>query len=274
MNAMNMTQIRSLAPAAFSIAPDAHLTDSYSHVTTANVLDALQQDGWIVTDARQVRSRSLAKLEHRKHEISLTHPELPTHAEGAPLLRLSNSSDGGCAFRLIGGFLRFACTNQLYAGIKAVGGVYYHRGDKLEDRIVAGAREARQNFDRVISAVDLWRSIDLNDDQTIGLLNAAVKARWTESTAPVFVEMDQMNARRRSGDEGRSLWNTFNRAQESIMRGGFTAGFRRRNEQGDVIPGLNYRRIRRVTSLTASERINTQLWQAAESIANGSAVTI
>jgi hypothetical protein len=274
MNAMNMTQIRSLAPAAFSIAPDAHLTDSYSHVTTANVLDALQQDGWVVTDARQVRSRSLAKLEHRKHEISLTHPELPTHAEGAPLLRLSNSSDGGCAFRLIGGFLRFACTNQLYTGIKAVGGVYHHRGDNLENRIVAGAREARKNFDRVISAVDLWRSIELNDDQTIGLLNAAVKARWTEPTAPVFVEMGQMNARRRYGDEGRSLWNTFNRAQESIMRGGFTAGFRRHNEQGDVIPGLTHRRIRQVTSLTASERINTQLWQAAESIANGSAVTI
>ncbi len=269
MNAMNMTQIRSLAPAAFSISPDAHLTDSYSHVTTANVLDALQQDGWVVTDARQVRSRSLAKLEHRKHEISLTHPDLPTHAEGSPLMRLANSSDGGCAFRLIGGFLRAACTNQLYTGIKAVGGVYHHRGDGLEDRIVAGAREARKNFDRVISAVDLWRSIELSPEQQMAFARQALAFRWpSEKSAPARVSI-QYSMARRYGDNGNDLWLTFNRTQESLMRGRWMAGFRQYNDDGTELPTLSYRRVKQVTSLTASERINTQLWQAAESIANG-----
>jgi len=274
MNAMNMTQIRSLAPAAFSIAPDAHLTDSYAHVTTANVIDALQQDGWVVTDARQVRSRSLAKLEHRKHEISLTHPDLPTHAEGSPLMRLANSSDGGCAFRLIGGFLRSACTNQLYTGIKAVGGVYHHRGDGLEDRIVAGAREARKNFDRVISAVDLWRSIELSPEQQMAFARQALGFRWpNEKSAPARVSI-QYSMARRYGDNGNDLWRSFNRTQESLMRGRWMAGFRQYNDDGTELPTLSYRRVKQVTSLTASERINTQLWQAAESIANGHAVTI
>jgi hypothetical protein len=274
MNAMNMTQIRSLAPAAFSIAPDAHLTDSYSHVTTANVIDALQQDGWIVTDARQVRSRSLAKLEHRKHEISLTHPDLPTHAEGSPLMRLANSSDGGCAFRLIGGFLRSACTNQLYTGIKAVGGVYHHRGDGLEDRIVAGAREARKNFDRVISAVDLWRSIELSPEQQMAFARQALGFRWpNEKSAPARVSI-QYSMARRYNDNGNNLWLAFNRTQESLMRGGWMAGFRQYNDEGIELAGHSYRRVKQVTSLTASERINTQLWQAAEAIASGQEVVV
>ncbi len=49
---MNLDTVRHLAPAAFAITPDASLSDSYSHVTTAHVLDALQQDGWTITDAR------------------------------------------------------------------------------------------------------------------------------------------------------------------------------------------------------------------------------
>ena len=270
---MNLDTVRHLAPAAFAISPDASLSDSYSHVTTAHVLDALQQDGWRITDARQPRTRSGGSVEHKKHEISLTHPELPTHAEGSPLLRLSNSSDGGHAFRLIGGFLRSACTNQLYAGIKVVGGVFYHRGGGLEDRIVAGAREARANFDRVISTVDLWRQIELSPEQRRQIAVAAVAARWPgEAGAPVFADYFGMLQPRRWGDEGSNLWATFNRAQEAIMRGGFEASFARTNAEGERIPGLTTRYVRRVTSLTATQRINTQLWDHAASIAD--AITV
>ena len=55
---MNLDTVRYYAPAAFAITPDASLSDSYSHVTTARVLDALQQDGWRITDARQPRTRT------------------------------------------------------------------------------------------------------------------------------------------------------------------------------------------------------------------------
>jgi hypothetical protein len=269
---MNLDTVRHLAPAAFAISPDARLSDSYSHVTTANVLDALQQDGWTITDARQPRTRT-GSVDHKKHEISLTHRDLPTHAEGSPLLRLSNSSDGGHAFRLIGGFLRSACTNQLYAGIKVVGGVFYHRGGGLEDRIVAGAREARANFDRVINTVDLWRQIGLNPHERRDIAAAAIAARWpSEAEAPVFADYFGMLQPRRWGDEGSDLWSVFNRAQEAIMRGGFEASFARTNAEGERIPGVTTRYVRRVTSLAATQRINTQLWDHAAAYAD--AVTV
>lgn len=272
MTTIHINDVRRLAPAAFSNTPDSSLSASYAHVTTANVLDALQQDGWRITDARQTRARKPESAEHNKHEISLTHPELPVHAEGASLLRLANSSDGGSAFRLIGGFLRSACTNQLYTGLKVVGGVFHHRGGSLEDRIVAGARLARANFDRVISRVDLWRAIELSPDQQYQFARRAVAARWpSEAQAPRFVHFDQVLRSRRLSDTGSDLWTTFNRTQESFIRGGFDASFRRVDADGNPA-GLTHRRVRGVTGLAATERINTQLWDLAEAVASGQEV--
>ncbi len=275
MNIINIDQVRSLAPAAFSNTPDSSLSASYAHVTTASVLDALQQDGWQITDARQVRSRSLASVEHRKHEISLTHPLLPTHAEGAPLLRLANSSDGASAFRLIGGFLRAACTNQLYSGIKCVGGVFNHRGGDLENRIVAGARDARANFDKVISRVDLWRSIELSPEQQRDFALRGLASRWP-TNGPVSVNFEHILTPRRSADVSNSLWSVFNRTQESLIRGGFDASFAsaEEREQGYFSASRTFRRVRKVTGISANERINTQLWELAESVASGQEVLV
>jgi len=257
--------VRRRAPAAFTNSPVSSLTDSYAHVTTAHVLDALQQDGWQIITAAQRRARTGVTGEHGRHEIGLTHPALPTHAEGAPVLRLSNSSDGSHAFRLIGGFLRFACTNQLYAGIKCVGGVFHHRGGSLEDRIVAGAREARNNFDRVISRVDLWRQLELSPAQQADFVAAAVAARWPGDTRPQVCESEILRPRRQE-DLGRNLWTTFNQAQEGLIRGGFVGNFRVYNPEGQHA-GWERRRVRRITGITANQRINTALWSHAEEVA-------
>ena len=265
METISIEQVRRLAPAAFSITPDSSLSASYSHVTTAKVLDALQQDGWLLTHAKQSPARFGSSSEHKRHEISLTHPDLPVHAEGAPVLRLANSSDGAHAFRLIGGFLRWACTNQLYAGVKVVGGVFYHRGGSLEDKIVAGARDARKNFDRVISTVDLWRSIQLDERDVEAFEATAMWARWPDQKSRMA---RGMLTPRRAGDAGNDLWAVFNRAQEAVIRGGFRVGVRR--EGSDV---HDWRSVRRVTSIAATERINTQLWELAEGVARWKGAT-
>jgi hypothetical protein len=150
--------------------------------------------------------------------------------------------------------------------------VFYHRGGDLENRVVAGARELRQNFDRVISRVDLWRSIELSPAQQDVFARRAVAARWpVETQAPALVQIRDVLAPRRASDLGRDLWSVFNRTQESVVRGGFRASFRKFDEQGSPI-GIVERRVRKITSITANERINTQLWDLAESVAAGQEV--
>jgi hypothetical protein len=270
MNTLNIEQVRRLAPAAFSISPDSSLSGSYAHVTTASVIDALQQDGWLITSARQSRSRSSDGTAHAKHQISFMHPELPQHAEGTPQMHFGNSGNGTSAARQLGGLLRGACLNQIYAGIKVVGGVFHHRGAGLEDRVVAGARDLRKNFDKIISKVDLWRAIELSPDQQIEFARVAVAARWPTG-GPVFADFVGRNSvlePRRVEDMKNDLWTVFNRVQESMLRGGFDARFRVVDESGNEA-GLTNRRVRRVTGIAATERINTELWELAESVAAG-----
>ena len=260
---LSLEQFRAAAPAAFTAHRAEHLTDHYSHVTTANVVDALQQDGWQVVGADQRGSRKADSIEHNTHRITLWHPELPTHSEGRPQMYLGNSSDGTSAFRTIGGFLRAACLNQNYVGVKVVGGVFYHRGGGLEDRIVAGARELRANFDKVIAKFDLWSQIQLSDEQVNAFKRQALSLRWP-TNAPVEAGFRYGRALRRE-DDGRSLWLTYNRVQESLIRGGLHATFNVENEDGTT--RRDYRTVRKITGLSASERINTGLWQLAETFA-------
>jgi hypothetical protein len=260
---LSTEQLRAAAPAAFTAHRAGHLSDQYAHVTTANVVDALQQDGWQVVGADQRRSRSEDAAEHNTHRVTLWHPELPEHAEGRPQMYLGNSSDGTSAFRTIGGFLRAACLNQNYVGVKVVGGVFHHRGGGLENRIVAGARELRANFDRVIEKFDLWNKIELSDEQINAFKRQALALRWT-TNAPVEAGWRYGRALRRQ-DDGRSLWLTYNRVQESLVRGGFHATFNVEREDGTL--SRETRTVRKITGLSASERINTGLWELAESFA-------
>jgi hypothetical protein len=265
---MTLDQIRNAAPAAFAPVASPEMSDRYAHVTTANLVTALLDDGWNVVQADQARNRKVSNREHGKHRIVLTHPELPEHAEGRPQMYIGNSSNGESAVRLLGGFLRAACLNQMYAGVKVIGGVFHHAGSNLEDRIVAGARNLRANFDKVISKYDLWNQIELSPEQQVSFARQGLALRWpSETEAPVFADVTEMAfVARRSGDSGASLWKTYNRVQEALVRGGFRASFRQYDEAGNPL-GLRERNVRKITGLTASERINTGLWDLATTTA-------
>lgn len=259
---LSLDQIRNAAPAAFAPVASPEMSDRYAHVTTANLVTALLDDGWNVVQADQARNRKVSNREHGKHRIVLTHPELPEHAEGRPQMYIGNSSNGESAVRLLGGFLRAACLNQMYAGVKVIGGVFHHAGSNLEDRIVAGARNLRANFDKVIGKYDLWNQIELSPEQQAAFAREAMALRWPELTVDSVDLMSVALTPQRSADGGSSLWKTYNRVQERVIKGGFYARFTEIDELGNA--RTFDRSVRKITGLSASERINTGLWELAE----------
>lgn len=265
MSSTNMTneQFQQVAPAAFSTSAHPRMTESYSHVTTAAVVDALRQDGWLLQTANQRKARTADGVSSNAHSVALVHPSLPDHVEGKCQLLLGNSGNGTSAVRLMGGFLRSACLNQNYVGLKVVGGVFHHRGSDLQDRIVAGARDLRANFDRVLGVVDLWREIQLDPYQQAEFAMNGASLRWPDTH--VVVDPTVVNQPRRPSDLGNDLWSVFSRVQEATIRGGFRADFARVAEDGST--ELVTRKVRRVTGISANERINLGLWDLASSTA-------
>ena len=76
----------------------------------------------------------------------------------------------------------------------------------------------------------------------------------TEGQPPAPVTADQLIEARRPEDLGRSLWTSFQRVQENVMRGGQPG----RSTQGRRV------RTREVASIDRGVSLNRALWMLAE----------
>ena len=73
---------------------------------------------------------------------------------------------------------------------------------------------------------------------------------------------------RRWEDAGDDLWHVFNRVQENLIRGG-QRDFSRRREDG-----RRYPRTRAIAGLDQNIRLNRELWNLAERVANNEVITL
>ena len=73
---------------------------------------------------------------------------------------------------------------------------------------------------------------------------------------------------RRWEDKGDDLWHAFNRIQENLTRGG-QRDFTRRREDGRRFP-----RTRAIAGLDQNLRLNRELWNLTERVANHEVITL
>jgi hypothetical protein len=252
---LTLEDVRRVAPAAFTAVPAADLTKRYAHVTTADVLQRLQGDGWAITQARQGRQSS----EHAVHEIRLGHADFPANGEYRVELVIENSSDGTSALRFFAGVVRFICLNGILVGDRVANVVAVHRGTVQEQALeLAGALRGR--FAEVAGVVEHWKAVRLNAERMRTFAGAALRLRWPDRQPAA--DLDEVLVVRRNEDQGDSLWAVYNRCQEAITRGGFKVGF--------TEPGASGKRrgARPLTSIRRDVGLNRQLWNLAETYTN------
>jgi hypothetical protein len=250
-----LNDVRSLAPAAFTAAPAADLTQRYAHVTTADVLLRLQADGWGITAARQGRSHS----EHAVHEVRLGHPDFAANGEYGVELVLENSSDGSGALRFLAGIARFICLNGLLVGDRVADVVAIHRG-KVREQALELAGAIRGRFADVAGVVERWKEIRLDEERSRSFAAEALKLRWPGREPKA--DLGDVLQVRRNEDSGESLWHVYNRTQEAVTRGGFKVRFTEEGASGRISGA------RRLGSIRRDVGLNRLLWNLAETYAN------
>jgi Domain of unknown function (DUF932) len=244
--------LRESAPAAF--APSAHerLSDSYTFVPTARVLDALSQAGFFPVEARQTRSRAASPL-HARHLIRLRRRlETVSLRESLPELLLLNSHDGTSAYQLRVGIFRAVCTNGLVVSV----GVFpacrvLHRGDVVE-QVVRGALEMSERFGVLATMVERMERTVLDEPARLEFAAEALALRFPNDR-PGTVTPSAVLKPRRPEDDGADLWRTYNVLQEALTRGGIV----RRSPTNRLI------RTRRITGIRQDLGLNSALWDLA-----------
>jgi hypothetical protein len=139
-----------------------------------------------------------------------------------------------------------------------------HKGD-IQGEVIEGAFRVLDEFGAVEERTEAMKALQLQPPEEMAFAHAALALRFGERgaeeggghppapmTAPVTAA--QLVEPRRAEDTGRSLWNTFQRVQENVIRGGQPG----RSAQGRRM------HTRPVGSIDRGVSLNRALWMLAE----------
>lgn len=256
---LTMDQIRQVAPSAFATKPYQAMSEKYTYISTAEVIESLMGIGYHAVAASQSRTRTPGKADFTRHMIRFRQDTAAVQVGGTfPEAVLINSHDGASTWKLMGGIFRLVCSNGAIVSESMIASVSIrHMGSVIED-VHSAIGQLIERMPLVTNAIAQWSSIMLTQREQLALAEAANTLRFDEGTP---FRPEQLLQVRRHEDTKNDLWTTFNRVQENVMQGG----------QRAVAVGSNGRprrvRARAVNSIDGDVKLNRALWQLGERMA-------
>ena len=253
-------QMRHAAPSIFAEGKHISRSDRYTYIPTIDVLRGLQREGFQPFMVAQGASRVEGKAQYTKHMIRMRHADQVQSRGEANEIILINSHDGASSYQMLAGVFRFACCNGLVVGDVVQDIRIPHKGN-IEGEVIEGAFRVLDEFEVVSEHTEAMKALQLDDREEMAFATAALALRFGDQVVeqtgghqPAPVVASQLIDARRSDDLGRSLWNTLQRVQENVIRGGLTG----RSAQGRRM------RTRPVGSIDRGVSLNRALWTLAE----------
>ena len=247
-------------PAVFGSPSENSVSKRYEAIPTAKIVDLMGDLGWKPVAGNQIKPRrkSLSNPDTVKHAVVFQQYEAKENENGVTgQIVLVNSHDSLSSYRLHYGLYRFVCANGLMVGDEFAQAKIRHMG---KDAVFANIEEATRNFvchsEEVNSRIDDWRHIHLTYGAQIAFAKEAAILRFGEAKAGWFKPQDFLAARNSEDSQSESLWNTYNKVQENLVKGGISGRSPKRRVS---IRGLNG---------LGSIEFNQNLWNLAETYAN------
>lgn len=256
-NVLSEDVIRRAVPSVFAEEAHGSRSGRYTYIPTAAVMGQLTAEGWVPTFAVQAKPRDENRIGFAKHMLRFRHQSADLAAGEVPELVLINSHDGTTGYQLLGGYFRFLCSNGLVVGNGYMDIRVRHSGRVL-DEVTTGAAAVLEHFGQTGDQVRAMKALQLSASEQIAFAQAAVNLRWNDA---VRVEPADVLRPRRSGDESKDLWTTFNRIQENVIRGGVPVR--------SVSSPTRNARARAVQGIADHVRLNRALWTLADEMSRG-----
>lgn len=276
------TMLQQRAPSIFALAPEFTLTDRYSFIPTIDVIDGLRDAGWQPAEAKQTKVRNRSNIETAKHMVRFRNPDLPAVGQDAivPEIIMTNSHDGTAAFKFMIGLYRFVCENGLVVGDSFGNISVRHTGRTIEESIAA-CFELAASAPSILSEVDRFRQIELSPQLQLTFAKSAVNFAYgvhSQQVGPedrkeivyggaytrnpdaitIPVQPSHLLIPKRLEDDNPSLWTTYNKIQERLVKG----GVRGRSAMG------RRSTTRGVTAIQTEVKLNKALWSMAGYLAD------
>ena len=274
--ALTLEQMQERCPAAFSNSASPETSSRYGFVNTADAISILQDNGFEPVRAIQKPSRKGGSVLFNDHMITFNAPKAYDGSGERGELILYNSHNAKSSLKLFAGAFRFICSNGIVAGEGFEAKLRHSllTANTFNDLVIDQAKA----LPALMDSIERLKSIALDPKQVLDFAYDAAALRWsldpTERTAghPMGESLRgsyatkqtllDMNATRRYGDAGSDAWTVFNKAQESLIRGGVRIrSYTDRNQWGAN------RKARPIAALAETVRVNRKLWDLADALA-------
>jgi hypothetical protein len=258
--ALTEDQMRESAPSIFAEGKHVSRSERYTYIPTIEVLRGLRKEGFEPFMVAQGKSRTEGRSEYTKHMIRMRHAGQALSKPEANEIILINSHDGASSYQMLAGVFRFVCCNGLVVGDVVEDIRIPHKGN-IQGEVIEGAFRVLDEFEVVSEHTEAMKALQLAPAEEMAFATAALALRFGEQTIeqtgghqPAPVTARQLIDARRSDDLGNSLWNTLQRVQENVIRGGLAG----RSAQGRKL------QTRPVASIDRGVSLNRALWTLAE----------
>ena len=258
METLTLQDIATRTPSAMTAA-SLNRSAAYAHIPTFRIIEAMQDRGFFPVKAMQARTRVPERRDYAKHIIRFRADmgrEIQVN-DYVPEIVLTNSHDGGSAYKMFLGIFRLVCSNGLVVGENTVQAISIrHMGARAAlDNILGAARDLSDQGGKVIDLIAQWKGRELDGDEIASYAQGA--AEIYQGKNPNRADPSRLAYAYRQEDYARDLWTTFNKVQENIIKG------RLYTES----PAGRYRRGRAITSIDRGTRINRELWDYTQGFA-------
>ena len=264
---LSKDQVRATAPVVFATEPtNKAVSDKYLHVNTETVMDDLAKLGWLPVTASQRRTKPRkdgSPTIRSKHMVSFQNPDLMIKGKNGddafPRIIVTNSHDGLCSFQFRIGIYRLVCSNGLVVADEEFSAFSIkHKGYTFEElqTVVAQAVADLPNKVEVLNKMQV-RMLTADEQRQLAINAMALRssnpdAKYDEAS------IEEILTATRKEDEGDSLRLVFNRIQESIINGGYSAALR----------GVKVRKVKKIKSFERDLQVNQDLFKLATAFIN------
>ena len=264
---LSKEQIKALAPVVFATEPtNKNVSEKYLHVNTETVIDDLAKLGWLPVTAMQRRTKPRkdgTPTIRSKHMISFQNPELIIKGKNGddafPRIIVTNSHDGLSSFQFRVGIYRLVCSNGLVVADEEFSAFSIkHKGYTFEE-LQGVVAQAVADLPNKIQVLNKMQARMLTPEEQRQLAIDAMALRSSNPDAKYDeASIEEVLTATRKEDEGDSLWLVFNRVQESIINGGYSAALR----------GAKIRKVKKIKSFEKDLKVNQDLFKLATAFIN------
>jgi hypothetical protein len=234
----------------------------YQFISTHEIIDVLAGHGWMPSAVQESRVIKAEKQGFQKHLVRFRKTDLMS-AEVAPEIVLYNSHDATSSIQFSAGLFRFICLNGMVVGDSLTPTFKInHRGYTAEKVNDALSYMVNQLPD-LTNTVETFRAIELTPDEQGIYAVSAGQLKYDPDKAVVDTRTLLRPYRREDTDN--SLWTTFNRVQENMLKGRIRIyKVDKETKKPDHWTG---RKARKVNNVSENIKLNKALWELTSKMA-------